>query len=127
MANPAILRAVLALALGLSVTTMSARQQPPAAPGNASPAGPQQPTFRTGVNFVRVDAIVTDKQGNPVADLKPTDFEVLEDGKPQTIESFRFVKTSGAARRSSTRRWPSRPCRASIRLSACWWTFRTPW
>jgi hypothetical protein len=75
--------------------------QPAQAPAAQTPAaqtpGDQQPVFRTGINFVRVDAIVTDRQGNPVADLKPADFEVLEDGKPQTIESFRFVKTDGAA------------------------------
>ena len=73
--------------------------QPAPPPQNVSPAVPaeQGPQFRTGINFVRVDAIVTDRQGNPVADLKPTDFEVLEDGKPQTVESFRFVKTSGTA------------------------------
>ncbi|MEZ5284387.1 MAG: hypothetical protein R2712_06175 [Vicinamibacterales bacterium] len=27
--------------------------------------------FRTGINFVRVDVIVTDRQGQPVADLTP--------------------------------------------------------
>ena len=71
-----------------------AAQQPPQTPPDQPP---QQPVFRTGINFVRVDAIVTDKQGNPVADLKQTDFDVLEDGKPQTIETFRFVKADGAA------------------------------
>jgi VWFA-related protein len=48
--------------------------------------------FRAGINFVRVDVIVTDKTGNPVADLKQTDFEVTEDGKPQTVETFRLIK-----------------------------------
>jgi VWFA-related protein len=74
------------------------QQQPPQTPPPApTPQPPQQPTFRTGVNFVRVDAIVTDRQGNPVADLKQADFEVLEDGKAQTIESFRFIKVDGTA------------------------------
>jgi VWFA-related protein len=50
---------------------------------------PEQPTFRTGANAVVVDLIVTDKQGRPVHDLKPQDFTVLEDGKPQAIVSFR--------------------------------------
>jgi hypothetical protein len=73
-----------------------AAQQPPQTPPDQPP--PQQPpVFRTGISFVRVDAIVTDKQGNPVVDLKQTDFDVLEDGKPQTIETFRFVKADGAA------------------------------
>jgi VWFA-related protein len=75
--------------------------QPPApqqpAEKTPPPEPPQQPVFRTGINFVRVDAIVTDKQGNPVIDLKQTDFEVLEDNKPQSIETFRFVKADGAA------------------------------
>ena len=33
-------------------------------------------------------ATVTDKKGNIVADLTKDDFEVIEDGKPQTIEYF---------------------------------------
>jgi VWFA-related protein len=69
--------------------------QPTPSPNAQQPAPADQPVFRAGINFVRVDAIVTDRQGNPVADLKQTDFEVLEDGKPQTIESFRFVKIDG--------------------------------
>ena len=59
------------------------------------PATPQSPIFRGGINFVRVDVIVTDKTGNPVADLKPTDFEVTEDGKPQKVETFKLVELDG--------------------------------
>ena len=54
-----------------------------------------QPVFRTGINFVRVDAIVTDKRGNPVTDLTQADFEVTEDGKPQAVETFRLIQVSG--------------------------------
>ena len=53
--------------------------------------------FRAGINFVRVDVIVSDKSGANVADLKQSDFEVTEDGKPQTIESFKFIKLDGGA------------------------------
>ncbi len=91
----------------LLMATLAANQsptQPPAPPAPAQPApsqapapDQQQPVFRTGINFVRVDAIVTDRKGNPVIDLKQTDFEVFEDGKPQTVETFRFVKVDGAA------------------------------
>jgi VWFA-related protein len=79
--------------------TGASEQAPP--PGQATPEGqPAQegqptPTFRVGINFVRVDAIVTDKQGNPVADLTKADFDVLEDGKPQTVETFKLVRVSG--------------------------------
>ena len=81
--------------------TAIADQPPPQPPPQPAPAEQpatdvQQPTFRTGINFVRVDAIVTDRQGAPVVDLTQGDFEVFEDGKPQTLESFRLVKIDTA-------------------------------
>src|SRR5512138_2825660 len=51
---------------------------------------PQQPTFRTGINFVRVDVYPT-LNGKIVTDLKQDDFEVLEDGVPQALETFERV------------------------------------
>jgi VWFA-related protein len=66
---------------------------PPAA--TAQGGNPQSPVFRGGINFVRVDVIVSDKAGNPVADLKETDFEVTEDGKPQKVETFKLVELDG--------------------------------
>ena len=56
---------------------------------------PEQPTFRGGINFVRVDVIVTDGKQIPVTDLKQTDFEVLEDDELQAIEQFRLIKVDG--------------------------------
>jgi VWFA-related protein len=78
----------------------AAPAQPPATPPPATapagrgqePARSQQPPIRTGINFVRVDAIITDRQGNPVLDLKPEEFQISEDNKPQKIESFSVVK-----------------------------------
>ena len=64
---------------------------PPAPEGDA----PQQPTFRADINFVRVDVIVTDENGDPVTDLTAADFEVFEDGEPQTIEQFRLIRVDG--------------------------------
>jgi len=75
--------------------------QVPAAPAadtaEQDPAG-QPPTFRTGINFVRVDVIVTDRQGNPVTDLTAADFEILEEGTPQTVETFRLIEVGGGPR-----------------------------
>jgi VWFA-related protein len=51
----------------------------------------QQPTFRSGVDVIQVDVIVTDKQGNPVTDLTADDFEILEEGTPQTIATMSLV------------------------------------
>ncbi len=89
------------------------QQQPPATPPTAAPpptassqppSQPQQqdpqpvpPRIRSGINYVRVDAIVTDKQGNPVIDLTKDEFRIKEDGKPQTIDSFSLVKIDPVA------------------------------
>src|SRR5690349_24085274 len=51
----------------------------------------QDEVIRVRSNEVRLDVVVKDKKGRPVKDLKATDFEVLEDGVPQKVESFRFV------------------------------------
>ena len=48
-------------------------------------------TFRLQIDYVEVDASVTDEEGNPVLDLQPEDFEVLEDGVPQQVELFSLV------------------------------------
>jgi VWFA-related protein len=76
-----------------------AAQQPqsPAPPAEQPPAGQQpertqQPPIRSGINFVRVDVIVSDGKGQPVGDLKAEDFSVSEDGKPQKVESFSVIK-----------------------------------
>jgi VWFA-related protein len=76
--------------------TQPPQTQPPPPPAG-QPATPQQPVFRAGINFVRVDVIVSDKQGNPVDTLKASDFSVTEDGKPQTIETFKLVQLDGGA------------------------------
>ena len=76
--------------------------QQPAQP----PAAPDQPIFRGGINTVRVDVIVTDKQGNPVTDLKLEDFEIQEDGKLQKAETFRLVKIDPEVQPAYTQRSP---------------------
>jgi len=45
-------------------------------------------TFKVPVDVVVVNAVVTDKQGNPVKDLKVEEFKVFEDGQPQRIHTF---------------------------------------
>jgi hypothetical protein len=49
------------------------------------------PTFRSSVQHIDVDVLVTDKKGNAVRDLTLDDFTLLEDGKPQRIRNFSFV------------------------------------
>jgi VWFA-related protein len=45
-------------------------------------------TVRVPVDVVVVNAVVTDKQGNPVKDLKVDEFKLYEDGQPQRIHTF---------------------------------------
>ena len=66
--------------------------QAPAPPAQQQPAAAQQPpTFKVRVDYVEVDAVVTDRQGRIVRDLKKEDFQVLEDGKSQAITNFTLV------------------------------------
>ena len=57
-----------------------------------APPPQQQPTFRSRVDAVTVDVIVTDRQGNPVTDLTAADFEIREGGKVQSVDTFKFIK-----------------------------------
>jgi VWFA-related protein len=121
------LAAVLALALaGSGMTGMAGHPQAPAgqppagqtqAPAQPPPAGqaqpptgdqpPAPPVFRTAIDFVRVDIIVTDKKGQPVTDLKPDEVEVFEDGDRQDVESFKLFRIDEIAETT-----PARPIRS---------------
>ena len=48
----------------------------------------QQPTFRAETELVTFGVTVTDRQGQFITDLAAGDFEILEDGKAQTIKYF---------------------------------------
>jgi VWFA-related protein len=62
------------------------------AQGGAPPQSPQPPvTFKVEVNYVEIDASVTDAQGNFVRNLTRDDFQIVEDGKPQTLTAFSMV------------------------------------
>ncbi len=95
-------RALVLLFLLLSLVQSGTAQQAPASPPEPPAQQPPDPapgdpqaTFRAGINFVRVDVIVTDRKEAPVTNLTKDDFEVLEDGKPKAIEQFRLVKVDG--------------------------------
>src|SRR5688572_31505643 len=79
-------RFVIAAALAAIASTASGQ-------GQGQPPAPQQPplTFRAEVNYVEVDARVLDQQGKFLPGLKPEEFEVLEDGKPQKVTAFSLV------------------------------------
>ena len=51
---------------------------------------PQQPTFRTGIQSVRVDLYVT-RDGEPVSDLRREEVQVFEDGVAQNVDTFERI------------------------------------
>jgi VWFA-related protein len=78
--NVAVRRHTILLGALLATATVAQSQQsqPPV-------------TFRVDVNYVEVDAVVTDAQGRFVPGLTKDDFELLEEGTPQTINTFALV------------------------------------
>ncbi|MBE3132807.1 MAG: VWA domain-containing protein, partial [Acidobacteria bacterium] len=69
--------------------------QPDARQAAAPPAQPDRQfppvTFKVEINYVEVDAVVVDQQGQFVRSLARDDFQVLEDGKPQKVTAFALV------------------------------------
>ena len=74
----------------------SQTEKPPTTQGQAQQGQPpaqqaqQPPVFRAGASFVRVDVYPT-AGGKPVLDLKQEEFEVLEDGVLQQVQTFEHI------------------------------------
>src|SRR5688572_2634959 len=67
--------------------------------GTSSSAA-RQPTFRSGVDLVTVDAAVLDGDGRPVPGLRAEDFRIEVDGRPRRIVSAHFVDLDEPSERS---------------------------
>jgi VWFA-related protein len=71
---------------------LQSQQKPPAAAqkpaADATLPTQQPPTFVTGVQEVIVPVTVTDEKGKFVSDLVQSDFQILDQGKPQNIQYF---------------------------------------
>ncbi|HYU97355.1 MAG TPA: VWA domain-containing protein [Pyrinomonadaceae bacterium] len=101
---PLILLFVLLLTLvALAQQTDNSRPQPtpPAA------VEPQQPSrsnddevVRITTNLVQVDAVITDKNGNLINDLRPDEVQIFEDGHQQKITNFSLITTEASTTRT---------------------------
>jgi len=78
------MRIRVAIALVFALAGPAGRAQQPAAQRASGAA-------QTGVTAVLVDVVVRDKRDQPIRDLEQSDFQVFEDGVPQTISSFTRV------------------------------------
>src|SRR6185369_14799423 len=95
-----VVRVLLTISLLLANLTIASAQQapPPLMPPPQKPPEIDSPeVVRITTNLVQVDVSVT-RDGKPVADLQPEDFEIFEDGKPQTITNFSYVSNIPGAR-----------------------------
>lgn len=75
----------------LALTCLSS---PPELPGQ--PQASRDQTIRLKTDLLEVRAVVTDRKGNPVDNLKKEDFELLEDGRPQNISFFSLEQIDSA-------------------------------
>ncbi len=83
---------VLLASLAGSSTAGASQTPPPQTPPVTQPAD-QRPTFKATVERVAVAAVVRDRKGRPVTNLKETDFELFDAGQPRKIVNFRAETT----------------------------------
>ena len=116
---------LLCLTLCFQLATSGLAQQttqPPPKPPEQKPAPANEPqdvdVVKITTNLVQIDAVVTDRRGKHVTDLRADEVEMLEDGKPQTISDFTYVKVTPRAEAEPAKRnepggapGPSRPLR----------------
>src|SRR4051812_8739781 len=101
---------LLAPSLALPTRAQSQQTQTQTQPTNATPQATPTPrddsdegdVVRITTNLVQFDAVVTDKKGQQVTDLRPEEFEVTVDGRRQTITNFSYVVAQPDAAANAT-------------------------
>jgi VWFA-related protein len=104
-----LLASLIAVAL-LSAPGLPQSQVPAPEEHRGAPTPPQghqttahqRPAIRATVNMVLIDVQVTDRADKPIKGLKPEQFTLFEDNKPQKISSFDYydveaIETAAAA------------------------------
>jgi VWFA-related protein len=97
-------RLAFAAACVATATLIHAAQAPP----------PEPPRFRVGVDAIRLDVVVTDKDDNLVTDLTADDFEVRQDGRLQQITLARYVPVDVGPRATLDSRSLATPTAAPV-------------
>jgi len=94
MPKPSFVALIAAVAL---VAPAAAHARAPRGRSQPAPPAQRQPTqpvvsYDVDVTLVEVDAVVTDEEGRVVRDLRADEFQVLEDGTPQTVDRVSLVE-----------------------------------
>src|SRR5882724_8632309 len=90
MNNRGIFRSSLLIIFLLSFSATGLCQQQ-TQPEKKKPSSSEDDVVRLSTTLVQIDAVVTDKKGHHINNLKAQDFEILEDGHPQKITHFNYV------------------------------------
>jgi VWFA-related protein len=80
--------AVSVVSGALAAAALGAAQPPPATQAS------ETPRFVSGAELVALDLVVRDKKGRLVTDLREEEIDILEDGVPQKLTSFRAVQAA---------------------------------
>ena len=91
-----ILATLLALAFIAPAAALRAQQPPQQQP--PTDAAGQEETIRVGSSAVHVDVIVTDKSGKRITGLTASDFQVLDEKQPVTVDYFAAIEGSRLSR-----------------------------
>lgn len=91
MKNQPLLAAALIIQV-VSATLAQQTTQPPPAPSPSPQTPADIDVVRISTNLVQFDAVVTDKSGKLVTDLKPEEVEIYEDGNKQKITHFSYYE-----------------------------------
>ena len=76
----------------LALVAVCRAQQPSAVQPVVPEPEVAPPTLRITVTMIQVDAVVTNSSGKHIAGLLASDFEILQDGVPQKINYFSYVR-----------------------------------
>jgi VWFA-related protein len=114
----ALTAAILAVTLPSPRHAQQSSQATPPAPSQTPPAAQnppaQQPTnqdaaVRINTQLVQVDVVVTDKKGKHIEDLTEADFELLVDGKKQSLSHFTHISLPPVKRELASKKKPDTP------------------
>ena len=119
-----VLGVVLLGATTTSAQIMSGRRNQPAnlpiLPLDTNVSTDTRPTFRMKITRVEVSALVMDERGEPVRDLRASDFEVYDGGRRQAIQSFTAYTYHGGAIPLDTIDSPSDPNAQAALVTNAW-------
>src|SRR2546421_5447708 len=115
-------RSLVTLILITQIAPAALSQQPVSSPPPPPPVlQPQKPendeVVRITTNLVQVDAVVTDRNGKLVTDLKPEEVEIFEDGRKQKITHFSFSLSESAPTERVARSTPADKTPPAIPMS----------